>query len=205
MRLISLADTHNMHADIPIPDGDIIIHAGDCTDGGTRNETANFLKWFSQLPHKHKILVPGNHDFFFEKPENLKKLPANIHCLIDSGITINGINFWGSPVTPGMGNWAFNRERGAGIRKHWEHIPKDTDVLITHTPPYGILDEIEGGIHLGCEELRYLLGNVEPELHLFGHIHYSAGSVKLSPTQYHNISILDEALQIWQSPLVVDI
>ncbi|MCH4821968.1 metallophosphatase domain-containing protein [Gramella lutea] len=204
MRLICLADTHNEHQNIPIPEGDIVIHAGDCTDGGTINETKKFLEWFSTLPHKTKILVPGNHDFYFEKPENLGNIPENIHLLVDQEIIINGIKFWGSPVTPGMENWAFNRERGKKIREHWNLIPDDTDILITHTPPYGILDEIDSGLSLGCEELTQVLPLVQPKLHLFGHVHNASGSTKQNGIKYFNLSILDERMRIMHSPVIID-
>lgn len=205
MRLICLADTHNQHFDIAIPEGDILLHAGDCTDGGTRNETENFLEWFSSQPHKHKILVPGNHDFYFEKPENLKKVPENIHLLIDKGVEIEGLQLWGSPVTPGIGNWAFNRERGKDIKKHWNLIPDTTDILITHTPPYGILDEIGSGLKLGCEELSEILEIVQPKHHLFGHIHHSSGSTIRSGINFFNLSILDERLRIMNSPVILNL
>lgn len=205
MRLVCLADTHNKHHDIAIPEGDILIHAGDCTDGGTRNETENFLEWFSSQPHKYKILVPGNHDFYFEKAEQIKKVPENIILLIDKGVEIEGIQFWGSPVTPGIQNWAFNREHGNEIKKHWDLIPKNTDVLITHAPPYGILDETDAGIKLGCKDLAQILEIVEPKYHLFGHIHHAAGSTKRSSTRYFNLSILDERLRIMHSPIVLDL
>lgn len=204
MRLICLADTHNEHQNISIPDGDVLIHAGDCTDGGTIKESRNFLEWFSSQPHKYKILVPGNHDFYFEKPENLKSIPKNIHLLIDQKLNINGVKFWGSPVTPGMDNWAFNRDRGKKIRKHWELIPEDTDILITHTPPYGILDEIDSGINLGCEELTQVLPVVQPKLHLFGHVHHASGSTKQKGIKFFNLSILDERMRIMHSPVSLD-
>ena len=205
MRLIGIADTHNKHHQIAIPDGDILIHAGDCTDGGTRNETDDFLEWFSSQPHQYKILVPGNHDFYFEKPENLENIPSNIHLLIDKGIKIEGIKFWGSPVTPGLSNWAFNRERGEQIKQHWNLIPHDTDILITHTPPYGILDEISSGINLGCEELTQILPVVQPSYHLFGHIHYSSGSIIRSGIRHFNLSILNETAQAVHLPVSIDI
>ncbi len=205
MRLICLADTHNKHHDIAIPKGDVLIHAGDCTDGGTRNETEDFLEWFSGQPHKHKILVPGNHDFYFEKPENIKNVPENILLLIDRGIEIEGKLIWGSPFTPGTVNWAFSRERGAEIKKHWNLIPKNTNILITHTPPYGILDEIRSGIKLGCEELSENLNFVQLTHHFFGHIHHAAGSISRGGIQYYNLSLLDERFRIMHSPKVVDL
>lgn len=205
MRLICLADTHNLHHEIPIPDGDILIHAGDCTDGGTRNETENFLEWFSSQPHKYKVLVPGNHDFYFEKADNLSKIPDGIHLLIDSGLEIENLKIWGSPVTPGIHNWAFNRERGNQIRKHWEQIPVDTDILITHTPPFEILDEIGSGIKLGCEELKRILPIVQPKYHLFGHIHNASGSIIRSGISYFNLSMLDERMRIMYSPRSIEL
>ncbi|WP_026933408.1 metallophosphatase domain-containing protein [Christiangramia echinicola] len=205
MRLICLADTHNLHHEIPIPDGDVLIHAGDCTDGGTRNETENFLEWFSSQPHKYKVLVPGNHDFYFEKPDNLSKIPDGIHLLIDSGLEIENLKIWGSPVTPGTNNWAFNRERGNQIRKHWEQIPVDTDILITHTPPFEILDEIGSGIKLGCEELKRILPIVQPKYHLFGHIHNASGSIIRSGISYFNLSMLDERMRIMYSPRSIEL
>ena len=205
MRLICLADTHNLHREIPIPDGDVLIHAGDCTDGGTRNETEKFLKWFSSQSHPHKILVPGNHDFYFEKPENTKKVPENIDLLIDKGIEINGIQFWGSPVTPGLHNWAFSRERGKEIRRHWELIPETTDILITHTPAFGILDEISSGIKVGCEELAKILPLVQPNYHLFGHIHHAFGETKRSAIDFFNLSMVDERMRIIHSPIIIEI
>ena len=98
MRLVCLADTHNLHHHLPIPDGDVLIHAGDCTDGGSKQESKAFLEWFSLQKHKHKILVPGNHDFYFEKKPHLDIVPDNIHVLIDKAISIDGIYF--CPHTP---------------------------------------------------------------------------------------------------------
>ena len=205
MRLVCLSDTHNQHRNIAIPEGDVLIHAGDCTDGGTRNETNDFLKWFAAQPHAHKILVPGNHDFFFEKAENLKNIPPGIHLLLDQGLEIDGINFWGSPVTPGLSNWAFNRERGSRIKDHWKQVPGSTDILITHTPPYGILDTTAHGINLGCEELSNILPVVQPNHHLFGHIHHSSGHEKRSNIDYHNLSVMDERQRVVHSPIIIDL
>ena len=97
MKLICISDTHNKHEQIPIPGGDILIHAGDITEGGTKREVVDFLKWFASQPHKHKIFIAGNHDFFFEKSskEEIQEIiPENVHYLKESEITINGIKFW---------------------------------------------------------------------------------------------------------------
>lgn len=205
MRLVCLADTHNKHEQLCLPDGDVLIHAGDCTDGGSKQESKAFLEWFSQQKHPHKILVPGNHDFYFEKNENIPHIPSNINLLIDKGITLNGIQFWGSPVTPGNSNWAFQRERGKQISKHWDMIPENTDVIISHTPPYGILDDVRNGIKMGCEELMAKIKIIAPTLHLFGHIHHGAGSVKRNNIRFMNATILDEQNRIMHSPVIFDL
>lgn len=205
MKIICISDTHNKHKEIIIPQGDLIIHAGDFTEAGTKAETFDFLKWFSALPHQHKILIAGNHDFYLEKHEsNLENIiPKNIHYLRDSGISIGNFNFWGSPVTPGEGRWAFTRKRGSEILKHWEKIPKDTDFLITHTPPYKILDEIENKQHIGCQQLIRKLKELKLAHHIFGHIHDDYGIVRTSDTTFVNASSLDGKYRQINAPLAI--
>src|SRR5947209_6179907 len=104
----------------------MLLHAGDITYRGDKEETDDFLKWFSRQNYRYKIFIAGNHDFFFEKakPEVLKKLiPENVIYLKDSGVSVEGIKIWGSPVTPWFFNWAFNEHRGEEIRRHWDLIP----------------------------------------------------------------------------------
>ncbi|WP_226987416.1 metallophosphoesterase family protein [Parachlamydia acanthamoebae] len=93
----------------------------------------------------------------------------------DSGVEIHGIKIWGSPITPWFENWAFNRHRGDEIKAHWDLIPSDTEILITHGPCYGILDEVkisrQWTRHVGCEELEKNIHASQIKLHVFGHIH----------------------------------
>src|SRR5690606_12635911 len=123
MRIIALSDTHGKHRKIEIPDGDILIHAGDISSRGEKNEVVDFLDWFESQRHQHKIFIPGNHDFFFEV-ESLSEInsliPEGVTYLNDSGVEIGGVRIWGSPITPWFNNWAFNRLRGEDIVKHWE-------------------------------------------------------------------------------------
>lgn len=184
MRLVILSDTHGLHNQFRCPDGDVLIHAGDCTDDIGQASLRNFLKWFESHPQKHKILIAGNHDGAFEKWPDLaramvKEIAPSVTYLQDSGCEIGGYKFWGSPVTPEFCNWHFNRERGEGIKRHWDMIPRNTDVLITHGPAWNILDK--GGFnedHCGCRDLRDALEEIQPRLHIFGHIHYSYGHTK---------------------------
>lgn len=205
MKIICISDTHNKHQDLILPEGDILVHAGDFTDAGTKKETINFLKWFSLTPYKHKILIAGNHDFYFEKKSHkLKELiPSNIHYLEDSGITLENIHFWGSPYTPGDTNWAFVKDRGKAISHHWDKIPTNTDVLITHSPPFGILDELNDGTLIGCKNLLEKINKSEITHHIFGHVHNDYGKVKTHKTLFINSSSVDETYRIINLPISI--
>lgn len=206
MKIICIADTHNKQKDILIPAGDVLIHAGDFSEGGTEKETMDFLEWFAALPHKHKLLIPGNHDFFLEKHLDVLEeiIPAGVYCLINKGLEINGVKFWGSPYTPGEDNWAFTKPRGREIREYWNLIPKDVEFLITHTPPYGILDQLDNKKHVGCEQLTLRLKEVKPSYHIFGHVHHHYGIVKMSETVYINAALLDNLYRLINSPLIIN-
>lgn len=208
MQIVAISDTHGKHRDLNIPDGDILIHAGDVTRGGTKEQVVDFLNWFTEQKHTHKIFVAGNHDFFFEETDSKKIrriIPKEIIYLNDSGIAINGVKFWGSPITPWFNNWAFNRERGTEIKRHWDLIPNDTDVLITHGPPFGILDETVYGKRTGCEELLLRVYQVKPQYHIFGHIHEDYGSFAEGETTFVNASVLDDWYEMKNKPVILDL
>ncbi|TVZ56932.1 Icc-related predicted phosphoesterase [Lutibacter sp. Hel_I_33_5] len=208
MKIVFISDTHNKHNDIEIPKGDILIHAGDVSSRGRANEINGFLDWFSKQPHKHKIFIAGNHDFYFERAHNVMveaKIPDNVIYLNDTGCQIKGVNFWGSPIQPEFYDWAFNRKRGEEIKQHWDLIPKNTDILITHGPPYGILDKTVRGEFVGCEELLKKNIEIKPKVHVFGHIHESYGIIKKNETIYINASILNEKYLNINQPIAIEI
>lgn len=190
-----LSDTHGQHESLKLPQGDLLIHAGDLTTRGTKEEVEEFFNWFAAQEHPYKICIAGNHDFFFEKAtqKELEQLiPKGVTYLKDSGIRIQGISIWGSPITPWFYNWAFNRYPGIDIQKHWDLIPATTDILITHGPCYGFLDQTLSGESVGCSDLRRLIDQIKPKFHIFGHIHEGYGIVNTASTTYINASILDE-------------
>lgn len=207
MRIICISDTHNRHRDLDLPPGDVLIHAGDVTEAGTRAETLKFLEWFSSLPHPNKLFIPGNHDFYLEKnfPNLEEIIPSNIYHLIDRGIQINNINFWGSPVTPGSGSWAFNKDPGREITLHWEKIPENTHFLVTHGPPYKIMDELDNKMHLGCEKLLKRVQKLKIPHHIFGHIHDDYGIIQRGDTVYINASSLTNDHRLVNPPLVLNL
>lgn len=208
MKIILISDTHTKHKDIKLPEGDILIHAGDISSRGRIYEVIDFIEWFTEQPHAYKIFIAGNHDFYFEnktEAEVQALIPSNIIYLNDSGCTIQGLHIWGSPIQPAFLNWAFNRERGAEIKQHWDLIPQNTDILITHGPPYGILDKTIRGEHVGCEELTKAVEMIQPKVHVFGHIHEDYGTINQGNTTFINASILNERYQTINEPVVFEL
>lgn len=218
MKILLISDTHNQHANIPSEyinnsDGsiDMIIHAGDLTGSGTIAQVTNFFHWFNELPFKHKIVIAGNHDFFFEQASKelvedfLGEYPG-VTYLNDSGVEIDGFKIWGSPITPYFHNWAFNRV-GDNIKKHWDLIPSDTNILITHGPILGYFDKVKYGGKVGCP---YLLESVQnlSELKLFvcGHIHEAYGMLQQEDGPIIvNASLLNENYYMVNEPILLEL
>lgn len=162
MKILHISDTHNRHHDIgTLPEADIVIHSGDFTDRGTEAEALDFLNWWIELPHRHKLFVTGNHDLCLWDALDIEDLPANVHFLQDKACTIEGISFF-----------------GLGYNHSELLIPMGIDVLITHEPPYMILDE-SSGMHWGNFLLRHQVLSTCPRLHCFGHAHESHGTATL--------------------------
>ncbi len=208
MKIVIISDTHGRHEDIILPKGDLLIHAGDVSNHGTKNQIEAFLKWFSEQDFNYKIFIAGNHDFLFENetPESIEALiPDDVTYLNDSEITIEGIKIWGSPIQPEFMDWAFNRKRGAEIKTHWDLIPNETDILITHGPPYGILDKNMRGMSCGCEELKKAVDRTQPKLHIFGHIHEGHGIEQIDNTTFINASQLNYRYSLTNEPLAIDL
>lgn len=218
MKILCISDTHTKHNLIPSrlidnADGtiDTIIHAGDISSGGYKGEILKFLEWYNKLPYENKILIAGNHDFYMEegKPEDIEAMLAefpNITYLNDSGIEIDGIKFWGSPVQPYFYNWAFNRV-GDAICKHWDLIPLDTQVLITHGPMKGILDKTKRNGFVGCPYLLEKLTNLtQMKLHVCGHIHEAYGKMENENGQiFVNACVLNGQYYMANEPIQVEI
>jgi Icc-related predicted phosphoesterase len=208
MRLVLISDTHDMHDLVEVPDGDVLVHAGDLTMAGDVHSCQKALTWLNNQPHKHVVLTAGNHDFAFEREWAKRQLDlGRITYLENNGTAIDGVTFWGSPVQPWFMSWAFNVHRGAPIKEFWDKIPNSVDVLITHGPPWGILDQArrDRSEHLGCEELIKRVEYVNPLIHVFGHIHGSAGIEHRGKTQFINASVVDEAYKMSNEPIVVEI
>lgn len=197
-----------MHNQLKLPQGDLLIHAGDMTMRGRQDEVVAFLRWFAAQPFRHRLLIAGNHDFLFEKLDHdaiASMIPEEIIYLNDSGVELEGLRIWGSPITPSYFDWAFNRHRGAAIQKHWALIPADTDLLITHGPVYGFLDLNMMEEHVGCQDLLRKVLTIKPRAHVCGHIHESYGSIIRSNIRFVNASLVNENYELVRPPVVFSI
>lgn len=204
MRIVCLSDTHNQQ--IETPDGDILIHAGDATVHGTHEEILEFNRWFAALPHKRKIFVAGNHDWLFETNPIMARalLDKSITYLQDKTVEIEGIKIYGSPWQPRFYDWAFNLNRGREMAEKWDLIPHDTEILITHGPPAGVLDRTAYGDQAGCDELIKKVSEIRPKAHIFGHIHEGYGSTEESGVIFINASNCNESYFPINPPIVFD-
>ena len=206
MRLVCVSDTHGLHAHVQPPDGDVLVHAGDWSRRGELPELRAFDAWLGTLPHRHKIVIAGNHDFCFEEqPAAARAALTHATYLQDSGCEVDGVRFWGSPWQPWFFDWAFNLRRGAPLRAKWALIPDGTHVLVTHGPPHGVLDVTARGEPVGCEELTLAVDRVRPRLHVFGHIHEAFGTLARGGTLFVNASFADLRYRPANRAVVVDV
>lgn len=216
---IFISDTHTKHFEIDEklksiykenPDS-TIIHCGDISYRGLPWEVQDFVVWFAELPFRNKIMISGNHDFLFEEQSSLAKdifqnMGPEIIYLEDSGVEIEGIKIWGSPVTPRFHDWAFNRDEN--IQDHWDLIPNDTNILITHGPVKGILDTtIRGGLSVGCPLLRDKIFSdlKDLKIHACGHIHEAYGLANVGDITFINASNATFRYDMENDPIVVKI
>jgi 3',5'-cyclic AMP phosphodiesterase CpdA len=203
---ISDTHNKHKQLDGKLPGGALLIHSGDISSLGRKHEVEQFIKWFGKQDYMHKVFIAGNHDMTFDreillrdklahfegrteydtecadgKPEwlveMLANLPDNVYYLENSSIKLEGINIWGSPVSPSFGyGWGFNKDRGHDINEVWSTIPMDSDIVITHSPIYGYNDRAQNtNQNVGCSDLYHRLHEVKPHLHFAGHIHEGHG------------------------------
>lgn len=204
IRFICISDTHNRHAEISFDglDGDVLLHTGDWSEKGTVEETRSFIQWLAAQPFRHKVLIAGNHDIGMDdqcydqiaacwknegdaSPALVRVAvsevasDSNLVYLENSSITIEGFKIFGSPMTPvipvpRVGRMAFNLMDESEQRRNWKDMPNDTDILLTHGPPHGFHDGKH--MNMGDSVLLERILEVSPKLHVFGHVHESAGS-----------------------------
>ncbi|KAG9406145.1 hypothetical protein AC1031_002480 [Aphanomyces cochlioides] len=225
IRFVCISDTHGKHAQLALPPGDVLIHAGDFSRRGTLDEIQSFNEWLGTLPYRCKIVIAGNHELAFDEkeypnywktwhtsfqdPAQAKKLLTNCEYLEHASTEVDGVKIFGSPYTmPIAGrDMAFNVPRGEAAAALWKTVPADTDILVTHGPPLGILDKVmHNGSHVGDEDLlKQILTRIRPKVHIFGHIHEGYGKTVVGTTTFFNAAIMTYLRQPSNTPWVVDL
>lgn len=186
VRFVCISDTHSNHRRLgTLPEGDVLLHAGDFTNKGTIAEVRLFAEWLDKQPFQHKIVIAGNHDRaldkqFHEAPKEcrlVEALLARCSYLNNASTTVFGYKVYGRPETPEFHAMAFNVRRGRAMMECWDAIPDDTDILLTHCPPFMVRDRTVLGQHAGCAQLAKSLHTRlnRVKVHVFGHIHEAYG------------------------------
>jgi len=201
LRICHISDTHNAHQKVQIPECNVLIHSGDATVSSTLPELQAFATWFNHLPVKHKIYIPGNHDWMLlnYQYDKLKKIfNDTVDLVIVDTVEVDEVKIFGASP-PGS----------------WSAIPEGIDILVTHYPPLSILDEIPANskfnsepypINIGSKELLDRVTKVKPRFHLFGHIHECGGCRETyEGTVFSNAAMMDENYQLANQPFVFDI
>lgn len=204
MKIVCISDVHGKWNKINIPKCDLLISAGDYSFRGEDHMVRDFHKWLNKQPAEHVISVQGNHEYAVEKNFQkykdmaLKECPR-VHFIYHEQVEIEGVKIFGSSYTPEFCNWAYNVPRGPELASLWAQIPDNTNVLVTHGPPAGILDVVyhSNGVtprdRVGCHDLMDRINELrELKLHVFGHIHGSAGETYFNGVKYINAAICDE-------------
>lgn len=230
MKIVCISDTHNQHRSLDMPEGDLLLCAGDIcfANRGDLIEEEKHIRdyndWLGELPYSDKVVIAGNHDFTFEVQKDFGRgLITNAVYLDQEMVEINGLKIWGEPRQPEFNNWAFNIERS--FMKHvWELVPEDADVLLTHGPPRGFGDLVQENyskiqsvfqapkqwVNVGCAhqtlmiEDRIKRGNPF-KLVVGGHVHGGYGKAVYPPTQIINASVVNEKYKPVNAPIVIEL
>ncbi|MDE2480800.1 MAG: metallophosphatase domain-containing protein [bacterium] len=207
MRIVCISDTHLSLTDIAVPDGDVLIHAGDLTDEGTADELLGEYSVLSRLPHRRIIVTPGNHDDALENPQFRRSLEfkfPRITTLVNEGTILNGLPIYGS-------SWQQRGDEGAiqgqpqSDSSRYSQVPTDISILVTHGPPYGIQDGTSRGEHVGSRALRDRLHMLtDLRLHIFGHVHFAYGITRQDGRLFVNASTCDDVFDPINRPIVID-
>lgn len=208
MQVVAFSDSHWKLDDLILPEGDVLICAGDWSvSNGGMSDLIKFSLFIKKQPHTHKIIISGNHDFIGQSEPSIVKeslKEAGAIYLSDSGVIINNTIFYGTPWCPEFMNWAFMKP-DYELGRYFNRIPKETDILITHTPPYGICDSTEDGFNVGSQKLLDRVLDVKPAHHIFGHIHGCYGTEYSGNTVFHNVSVCNEKYELVNKPIVFEV
>ena len=199
-----VSDTHERHDEYGVLEGDVLIHCGDGSESSA-SSVEQLDAWFERQRFSHVLAIGGNHDYeLLRRVRKQEPVFRHARFLLDETVELEGLRFYGSPWVPRLFGWAFFA-KDETLAQRWAAIPEDTDVLITHTPPAGILDQDRGGFGHGCALLRERLTQLAPRIHCFGHVHASGGVREEPPTIFVNASAVTHAQPQLRAPFVLDL
>jgi len=217
MKIIAIADIHGKIKQIKISPCDLLLIAGDIAAWNSRIYAQcnwfvfKFANWAKKVPAKHIVAIPGNHDDSCEtyRISNINKLlPKNVHLIHDQQVIIEGYKIWGTAWQPQYLNWAFNLPKDE-LKRKFQFIPGDTDILLTHCPPKGICDmPVEAGRgHQGSSELMLRILEIQPKplINVCGHIHEGHGEGQIGNTKIYNVSVLNDKYDMIYSPTEINL
>jgi Icc-related predicted phosphoesterase len=229
MKIVAISDTHTQAARLTIPECDVLIHAGDSTYNGTFFEVREFVEWLKIQPAKRKIVIAGNHELSFDPTKGRHYNESTRNMLTHSGdpsiiylendsVEIDGVKFFGSPWTPWFHNWAFNGWDSRNLptigncpplKNIYQLMPADTQVVICHSPCYGVVDSSNYGNsdeRLGSIDLlKQVQRTPSVKLVIGGHIHEARGIMEIEGRVHANVSSLDRDYQTIRPPMVFNI
>ena len=208
MKIVAFSDSHWRLDKLEIPSGDVLVFAGDWSQSnGSIMDAIKFAAVIKKVDCKHKLIIAGNHDFC---AQNETAVVAQIFqeagavYLQDKTYTIDNINFYGTPWCPEFMNWAFMKP-DYELTHVFSKIPSNTDVLITHTPPYGIMDMVDTRENVGSHALEESMKRIKPAIHIFGHIHDGHGVEHSDTVEYYNVSVCDDTYNLVHKPTIIEV
>lgn len=221
LKVVHISDTHMSHWQLKMPDGDILVHTGDISGATTANELIDFNNWLGSLEGKYRdiFLVPGNHDGQFEQLDFCRNIITNAKILFDEAVEFDGYKIYGSPWTLTFFDWWFMKDHDK-IKEAWDKIPDDTNILLTHQPPRGLLDRAVAYpqnkrdydknkiVHVGCKELRHacMTRLKKLKLNCFGHLHMDGGKwVEENGIIFSNGAVLNDYYFVTNGPNIIDL
>ncbi|TEB36013.1 Metallo-dependent phosphatase [Coprinellus micaceus] len=228
-RFVCISDTHSHFPEIPL--GDVLFHAGDMSSWGYPAQIQQVFDWLVELPHPIKIVIGGNHDLcldpdlhgVFEEGDEAQLLvirafvrseavkERGIHYLEYEGMefTTQAGETWkvyGSPAAPRHARGAFQYDDEETAKELYRKVPPDTEILLTHTPPFGVLDTSKKGKNAGCRYLAERLRELHScRLHVFGHMHEAFGTEVLGTDSGQRVAVNAAVASRKSKPVVVDI
>lgn len=216
MKIVAISDVHGKWNKLTIPECDILISSGDYSFRGETHMIKDFHRWLNKQEAGYIVSVQGNHELWVEKNFQEAKAIAEKECpgvffMEEGPIDIEGLKLWCSAMTPEFYSWAYNRRRGPDIKRHWDSIPDDVNILITHGPPAGILDvvyNVDGTPkeRVGCHDLYdRVMGLKDLKHHIFGHIHSSYGHAEHHGKHFWNASNCDDMYALSNPVTIIEI